>query len=118
MIVYLPSNGIGLKLAQLKAFKKEIKKFPLEIREDIFVLVEKYINGERLNTSQFKTFKIDKDSKIQEFKVKDNTGNWRAISCIIEKDTLVFVYAFHKKSQALLEKDKDTIRKRIKRIEL
>lgn len=59
MIVYLLSKGIDLKLAQLEAFKKEIKKFPLEIKEDIFVLIEKYINGERLNTSQFKTFKID-----------------------------------------------------------
>ena len=118
MIVFLLSHGTDLKLAQLEAFKKEIKKFPIEIREDIFVLVEKYMNGERLTTSQFKTFKIDKDTKIQEFKIKDHTGNWRAISCIIQKDILVFVYAFHKKSQALLEKDKDTIRKRIKRIEL
>ena len=90
----------------------------MEIREDIFVLIDKYLNGERLNTSQFKTFKIDKETKIQEFKIKDHIGNWRAISCIVQKDTLVFVYAFHKKSQALLEKDKDTIRKRIKRIEL
>ena len=118
MIVFLLSHGVDLKLAQLDAFKKELKKFPLEIREDIFVLIDKYLNGERLNTSQFKTFKIDKETKIQEFKVKDHTGNWRAISCIVQKDTLVFVYAFHKKSQALLEKDKDTIRKRIKRIEL
>lgn len=117
MIVYLQSHGVCLKLAQLEAFKKEIKKFPLEIREDIFVLVDKYMSGERLTTSQFKTFKIDKDTKIQEFKVKDHTGNWRAVSCIVQKDILVFVYAFHKKSQALLEKDKDTIRKRIRRIE-
>jgi phage-related protein len=117
VIVYLQSSGVGLKLSQLEAFKKEIKKFPLEIREDIFVLVDKYMSGDRLTTSQFKTFKIDKDTKIQEFKVKDHTGNWRAVSCIVQKDILVFVYAFHKKSQALLEKDKDTIRKRIRRIE-
>lgn len=118
MIVYILSKGFRLKLAQLEVFKKELKKFPLEIREDIFILVEKYIKGERLNSSQFKTFKIDKDTKIQEFKVKDHTGNWRAISCMVQKDLLVFVYAFHKKSQALLEKDKETIKKRIKRIEL
>lgn len=118
MIVLLLSHGVDLKLAQSDAFKKELKKFPLEIREDIFVLIDKYLNGERLNTSQFKTFKIDKETKIQEFKVKDHTDNWRAISCIVQKGTLVFVYAFHEKSQALLEKDQDTIRKRIKRIEL
>jgi phage-related protein len=53
---------------------------------------------------------------IQEFKVKDSKGNWRAISFMLEKETLYFVYAFHKKSQAFLEKDKDTIIKRIKRI--
>jgi phage-related protein len=105
-----------LKIAQLEAFRKEVGKFPLEIREDVFILVDKFLKGERLNTNEFKTFKIDKDTKIQEFKVKDYTGNWRAISCIIDKDILYFVYAFHKKSQALLDKDKDTIRKRIKRI--
>ena len=107
-----------MKLAQLEVFKKEIKRFPVEVREDIFVLVNKFIEGERLSSKHFKTFKLDKDTKIQEFKVKDATGNWRAISCMARKDILVFVYAFHKKSQLLLEKDKDTIRKRIKRIEL
>ncbi len=116
--IYTVTTGGHLKIAQMEAFKKEIKKFPLEIKEDIFSLVNKFINGERLNSTQFKIFKIDKDTKIQEFKVKDCTGNWRVISCIIEKGTLVFIYAFHKKSQALLEKDKGTIRKRIKRIDL
>ena len=103
-----------MKLAQLDVFIKEIGKFPLEVREDIFNLIRLYVEGHRLSVKQFKTFKLDKDTKIQEFKVKDNKGNWRAISCIIEKDTLVFVYAFHKKSQALLEKDKKTILKRVK----
>lgn len=107
-----------MKLTQIEAFKKEIKKFPIEVREDIFSLVDRFLKGERLSTRQFKTFKLDKDTKIQEFKVKDHTGNWRAISCIVQKDVLVFVYAFHKKSQSLLEKDKNTIKKRIKRIEV
>jgi len=118
VIVSKLSNGVGLKLVRLDKFMKEFSKFTEEIKEDILSLIESYMDGERLNTSQFKTFKIDKDTKIQEFKVKDHTGNWRAVSCIVNKDHLVFVYAFHKKSQALLEKDKDTIRKRIKRIEL
>ena len=88
------------------------------MREDIFALINKFISGERLSPVQLKTFKLDKDTKIQEFKVKDATGNWRTISCIMEKKVLVFVYAFHKKSQSLLTKDKNTIRNRIKRIEL
>ena len=107
-----------MKLAQLDIFKKEIAKFPLEVREDIFDLIDRYIRGERLNILQFKTFRIDSKTKIQEFKVKDHTGNWRAISCIIQKKTLVLIYAFHKKSQPLLEKDKKTIKSRIKRIQL
>lgn len=107
-----------MKLAQLEVFKKEIAKFPLEAREDIFDLIDRYIGGGRLNTSQLKTFKIDSKTKIQEFRVKDHTGNWRVISCIVQKKVLVLIYAFHKKSQSLLEKDKETIRGRIKRIQL
>ena len=83
------------------------------MREDIYDLVERYIEGNRLNTYQFK---IDKNIKIQEFKVKDHIGNWRAISCIVKKNILIFVYAFHKKSQSLSKKDRDIIIKRIRRI--
>ncbi len=107
-----------MQVIQLEAFKKEIADFPLETREDIFSLVYRFAQGERLNKNDFKTFKIDKNTKIIEFKVKDHRGNWRAISTMMQGKYLVFVYAFHKKSQDLLEKDKDVIRNRIKRIEL
>ena len=107
-----------MELRQLDIFKKEIKKFPISVREDIFDLVEKYIEGNRLNVYQFKTFKIDKNIKIQEFKVKDHTGNWRAISCIIQKNILVFIYGFHKKTQSFSKKDRDIIIKRIRRINI
>ena len=110
--------GPHLEIRQLEVFKKEIKKFPISVREDIFSLVENYIEGSRLNIFQFKIFKIDKNTKVQEFKVKDYTGNWRAISCIIQKNILVFIYAFHKKSQSLSKKDKSIIIKRIKRINI
>ena len=103
---------------QLDAFKKEILAFPAETREDIFSIVYRFMNGERLNPKDFKTFKIDKNTKILEFKVKDDRGNWRAISTLVHGKYLVFVYAFHKKSQELQEKDKDVIRKRIRRIEI
>ena len=105
-----------LEIKQLEVFKKEIKKFPVSAREDIFDLVERYIEGNRLSIYQFKTFKIDKNTKVQEFKVKDYTGNWRAISCIVRKNILVFIYAFHKKSQSLSKKDRDIIIKRIRRV--
>ena len=107
-----------MELRQLDVFKKEIKKFPISVREDMFDLVEKYIEGNRLNVCQFKTFKIDKNVKIQEFKVKDHTGNWRVISCIIQKNILAFIYAFHKKTQSLSKKDRDIIIKRIRRINI
>jgi phage-related protein len=67
---------------------------------------------------QLEAFKIHKSNRIQEFRVKDHRGNWRAISTIVKGQHLVLVYAFHKKSQELQEKDKDTIRARIRRIEL
>ena len=118
MIVSKLSEGSDLKVLKMDSFQKEFNKFPYNIRENIVSIIDKYLDGERLPATEFKTFKIDKDTKIQEFKAKDHTGNWRAISCIVKKDYLILVYAFHKKSQALLEKDKDTIRKRIKRIEL
>jgi phage-related protein len=37
---------------------------------------------------------------------------------LAQGNTLVLLYAFHKKSQELREKEKDTIRSRIRRIEL
>jgi phage-related protein len=111
-------NLLSKQIVQLEIFKKEIAAFPLETREDMFSLVARFLNGERLNNKDFKTFKIDKNIKIQEFKVKDARGNWRAISTIAQGRYLVFVYAFHKKSQELQEKDKDVIRARIRRIDL
>ena len=110
--------GADLEVRQLDIFKKEISKFPASVKEDLFDLVERYVKKERLNTSQFKTFKIDKKTKVQEFKVKDHKGNWRAISCMVQKGVLVFVYAFHKKTQVLLQKDKDIIIKRIRMINI
>lgn len=107
-----------MQIVQLETFRTEIAEFPLETREDIFSLVHRFVNGERLNNKDFKTFKIDKNTKIMEFKVKDARGNWRAVSTMMQGKYLVFVYAFHKKSQELQEKDKDVIRNRIRRIEL
>ncbi len=105
-------------LIQLEAFKKEIVDFPVETREDMLSLITRFLEGEHLNRNDFKTFKIDKNTRIQEFRVKDHRGNWRAISTIKRGHFLVLVYAFHKKSQELLEKDKDVIRKRIRKIYL
>ena len=113
-MVYL----LSVEIIQLKNFKSEILNFPLETREDIFSLLTRFLKGERLNKNVFKIFKIDKNIKILEFKVKDNRGNWRAIATIVNKRYLVFIYAFHKKSQELLEKDKEVIRKRIRSINL
>lgn len=114
MTVYL----LSLKIVQLDSFKHEILKLPSETREDIFSLIYRFLRGERLNKNDFKVFKIDKNTKILEFKVKDAHGNWRAISTIVDKEYLVFVYAFHKKSQELSEKDKNIIRQRIRRIDI
>lgn len=111
-------NLLSMRVVQLDAFKREVADFPAETREDLFSLVYRFLNGERLNNKDFKTFKIDKNTKILEFKVKDARGNWRAISTILQGKYLVFVYAFHKKSQELQEKDKDVIRNLIRRIQI
>ncbi len=105
-------------LIQLESFKKEIEEFPLETKEDMLSLDGRFLNGEQLNRKDFKTFKIDKNNRIQEFRTKDHRGNWRAISTLLKGQYLVLVYAFHKKSQELQEKDKDVIRSRIRRIDL
>jgi hypothetical protein len=49
---------------------------------------------------------MDKKNKIQEFKVKDDPGNWRVIPCLYNNDFPVLFNAFHKTSQELLEKIK------------
>jgi len=103
-------------LKYTKQFEKEIKLFSLSVREDVFLLVQRYLSGERLSKNQFKTFTLNKNEKIQEFKVKDETGSWRVITCTIEKNYLTFIYAFQKKSQKLMEKDKRVIVKRIKEL--
>ncbi len=97
-------------LVQLEVFKKEITEFPVESREDTLSLVARFLSGEHLNRKDFKTFKIDKNTRIQEFRVKDHRGNWRVISTMIRGQYLVLVYAFHKKSQELQERDKEVIR--------
>ncbi len=104
------------KILFSKAFKKEFASFPSYIRDDILHLITEYLDGVRLPNTSFKTFALLKGIRIQEFKMKDHTGNWRAVSCFEGKEYLTFVYAFHKKSQGLLEKDKKVIAKRVKEI--
>jgi phage-related protein len=111
-------NLQSLRLVQTNAFKKELKELPTETIEDLFSLVYRFLKGERLNSNDFKVFKIDKQTKILEFKVKDSKGNWRAISTVVQDKYLIFVYAFHKKSQELKAKDKNLIINRIRRIEV
>jgi len=54
-------------------FEKEVAKFSDDIKEDIFLLVQRYLSGERLPKTLFKTFDLGKNQRIQEFKVKDST---------------------------------------------
>jgi phage-related protein len=102
------------QIIQLDSFRREIGMFSAQTREDIFSLIFRYLRNERLDKTDFKTYKTSKGTKIQEFKVKDHLGNWRAISCLYESNYLLMVYAFHKKSQELLERDREIIRNRIK----
>jgi len=104
-----------LKVKYTKQFEKEIKVFDLNTREELFNLIEKWMSGERLNRSQFKTFKLS-NYKVQEFKAKDIRGGWRIISFLIEKDLLILLYGFQKKSQKLLGRNKKVILKRIKEV--
>ncbi len=94
---------------------QEYLAFPLETREAFVGLISRYGRGERLDRTAFKTFWIDGQNKIIEFKVRDKRGNWRVIGALL-RPKIVLVYAFHKKSQELQAKEKDTIRNRIRRI--
>ena len=98
-------------------FIKEFSTFPEATKEDLLALVHRYLKGERLPKTLFKTFSLDKKTRIQEFKVKDSQGNWRVISCFAGKDGLALIYAFHKKTQTLAEKDKKVIKARVKEIQ-
>jgi phage-related protein len=103
------------QVIQLDAFRREIAEWPPETREDLFSLIDRYLCGERLNRDDFKTFQIDRRTKIQGFKVKDHRGNWRAISCL-QVEFLVLIHAFHKKTVQLSEKEKRTIQHRVRGI--
>lgn len=104
------------QILYLPRFKKEFLSFSAEVRTDFTCLIDRYLMGERLSNTQFKTFLIKKGVKVQEFKVKNKEGNWRAVSFVLESEKLIFIYAFHKKSQQLLVKDKKIIIKRIKEV--
>jgi phage-related protein len=104
-----------LRITFLEQFKKDFADFPLSSREDLFSIIKRFVEGEKLNQSSLKIFKIDKKLKVYEFRVKDQFGNWRVISVIVDSNELVLIYAFHKKSQELQEKEKKIIRSRIKR---
>ncbi len=103
-----------LKVVQLEIFRKEIQEFPLETREDLFSLIVRFSNGDLMMRKDLKIFKIDDRNKVYEFRSKDQHGNWRIISTVINKELLVLIYAFHKKSQNPQERDKNVIRKRLK----
>jgi len=104
---------ITLRVIQLAPFKKEIKDFPSSTREDLFSLIVRFANDEIMSTNDLKIFKIDERLKVYEFRTKDQHGNWRVISTVLNKELLILIYAFHKKSQSLLDKDKEVIRKRL-----
>ncbi len=103
-----------LKVIQLEIFKKEIGDFPLQTREDLYSLIVRFSSGELMRRNDLKIFKIDDRTRIYEFRTKDQHGNWRVISTVINKEVLVLIFGFHKKSQQLLEKDKNVIKKRLK----
>ena len=98
-------------------FIKEFARFPEGTKEDLLSLIHRYLKGERLPKTMFKTFSLDKKIRIQEFKVKDHRGNWRVISCLVNKGGITLVYAFHKKTQVLSEKDKSVIKKRVAEVQ-
>ena len=105
-----------MKIKYTEQFLKEVAKFSEEIREDLFKTVELYLSGARLSKTQFRTFNLAKGVKIQEFKVRDSGGNLRAFSFLLGASTLTFVYAFNKKSQKLLAKEKKLILRRVKEV--
>lgn len=109
MIVNLPSG----RFRATPHFLKEWDQVSLEARIQLIRIMERFLSGERLPSRHFKTFWIDEKSKILEFKVRDHHGNWRAIS-VHHDGSLVLIYAFHKKSQELQEREKRTIRARIR----
>jgi phage-related protein len=114
MIVNLPS----IQIVQTEAFRREIAEFPFDTAENILYLVRRFARAERLGRKDLKVFKIGKNVKILEFRVRYPKGNWRAIATLRQGRFLVLVHVFHKKSQELQQKDKELILGRIQRISL
>lgn len=107
-----------MRIVPLEQFKKDLEEFPQSSREDLLAIIERFVSGTKLNRSALKIFKINKSLKIYEFRTKDQFGNWRVISTVLDRDVLVLIYAFHKKSQGLQDKEIKVIRSRIKRYTL
>ncbi len=64
------------KLFRTDQFIKEFKSFPVETQEDLIALVRRYLLGERLPRTAFKTFNIDKKIEYRNSKLKivEETG--------------------------------------------
>ncbi len=114
MLVFLLTYGFVERFCYTPQCQKELCSFSQEAKEDLILLISRYLAGERLPVVQFKTFSLSKNEKIQEFKGRDRIGSWRVFAFLGHKGRLTFIYAFRKKSQKLLQKDKKIIIKRIK----
>jgi len=74
------------------------------VKEDFNFLFEQLIEGKVLSRNSLEVFKINRVQKVYEFRYQDDLGNWRVIATGIKRDSFILVYAFHKKSRALLVK--------------
>lgn len=97
----------------LKACKREIEKFPKEIREDLADALARLDLGVSLSMPLSRSMpSIGKG--VHELRFKDSSGVYRVIYFLLEKGSVYLLHAFKKKSQKTPKSSLDLVKKRLK----
>lgn len=99
----------------LEQCEKEIRKFPIEIREKLADAIARLQSGLVLSMPLSRSMP-SVGSNVHEFRFKDSSGQFRIIYLVRAKDAIYLVHAFKKKTQSTLKKNIDLAKRRIKSI--
>ncbi len=102
-----------MRVEILETCRKEIKKFPENIKMDLFELVNDLSCG--LNLSMPLSRKMDGMGRgVFELRLRDSSGAYRVIYYIKKKEAIYLVHGFKKKTQKTPQKNVTLAIKRIK----
>ena len=95
---------------------KELKKFPLNLQQDMLTLVQQLNDGVKFSLPLSMPMpSIGKG--VHELRLKDSSGQYRIIYYYqTKKNEVYFIHAFMKKTQATPKKNLDLAKKRLRSI--